>query len=432
MAAPASRPLPATFHVLAKPIGPRCNLACTYCFYLEKAKLYPATHDFRMRDDVLEQYVRDYIESQPGDEVTFTWQGGEPTLMGIEFFRQALAFQQRYAAGRKTTNALQTNGTLLDDAWGAFLRQHEFLVGISIDGPQRLHDAYRVDRGGRPTFDRVMAGLECLKRARVEFNTLTVVNRENSRHAREVYRFLRGIGSRHLQFIPLVERAAPAGDHTGLPLASPPDLRAPPDATGEVTPWSVRAEHYGAFLTAVFDEWVRRDVGRVFVQLFDATLANWIGAPPGLCVFSEKCGRAVAIEHNGDVYSCDHYVYPSHRLGNIMSQALGEMVESARQQEFGADKSTRLPAYCRRCEWKFACHGECPKHRFIRTPDGEPGLNYLCAAYKRFFGHAAPYMNVMADLLRSRRSPAGVMALVERIAAQSRPAPAGVAAWSRA
>lgn len=415
---PASSRTLTPFHVLTKPIGPLCNLDCTYCFYLEKAHLFPSTHDFRMSDEVLERYVRDYIASQPGEEVAFAWQGGEPTLLGVGFFRKVVDLQRRYGDGRKITNALQTNGTRLDDEWGAFLHENQFLIGLSIDGPRELHDAYRVDRGAQPTFDRVMRGLECLKRHKVDFNTLTVVNRQNSRKPREVYQFLRRFGSRFIQFIPLVERIASKQDPVGLPLASPPDLREVADPDAFVAPWSVRPQHYGEFLVTIFDEWVRSDVGRVFVQLFDVTLANWVGAPSGLCVFSEKCGRAVVIEHNGDVFSCDHYVYPAWRLGNVLNQSLGDMVDSARQRQFGDDKSSALPKFCRTCDWRFACHGECPKHRFLRTPDGEPGLNYLCAGYKRFFSHVAPYMTTMAQLLQSQQSPAGVMAVADRIAKQ--------------
>jgi uncharacterized protein len=281
-----------------------------------------------------------------------------------------------------------------------------------------LHDAYRVDKGQKPTFDRVMAGLECLKRNQVEYNTLTVVNRRNSREPRKVYEFLRRFGSGFMQFIPLVERVAPEPTPHGLDLAEPPVLD---DANGHlvqsthITPWSLRPEHYGEFLVTIFDEWVRRDVGRVFVQLFDVTLGNWSGSPGGLCVFSETCGSALAIEHNGDVYSCDHYVYPDYKLGNVMSESLGDMVASTRQRKFGADKADTLPRYCRECDVRFACHGECPKHRFLRTPDGEPGLNYLCAAYKRFFKHVAPYMKAMTDLLRAERAPAEVMRMVDQI-----------------
>lgn len=403
------------FHLLTKPIGPLCNLDCTYCFYLEKAKLYPQTHDFRMSPEVLERYVREYIAAQPGDEVHFAWQGGEPTLLGVDYFRKVVELQNRFADGRTITNALQTNGTLLDDEWGTFLREQRFLVGLSIDGPRELHDAYRVDRGKKPTFDRVMAGRECLKRHQVEFNTLTVVNRLNAKKPLEVYRFLRRFGSGFIQFIPLVERTAAANDPAGLPLASPADLASGGEDHPAVTPWSVRPGDYGEFLATIFDEWVRHDVGQVFVQHFDAALANWVGEPPGICIFSENCGRALAIEHNGDVYSCDHFVYPSHRLGNVMTEALGDMVESNRQKRFGTDKSAALPAFCRSCEWKFACHGECPKHRFLRTPDGESGLNYLCAGYKRFFSHAAPYFDVMAQLLRAGQAPAAVMPLADQI-----------------
>lgn len=409
------------FHLLTKPIGPLCNLDCTYCFYLEKAKLYPETHQWRMSDEVLEQYIREYIAAQPVDEVSFAWQGGEPTMLGVKFFRKVVELQRQYAGGKKITNALQTNGTLLDDEWGVFLREHGFLVGLSIDGPRELHDAYRVDRGQKPTFDRVFAGLECLKRNKVEFNTLTVVNRKNSRKPLEVYRFLRRIGSGFMQFIPLVEREPEAAKNPhGLGLAAPPDLDDENTVQStRVMPWSLRPEHYGEFLVTIFDEWVRHDVGRVFVQLFDVTLANWVGAPPGLCVFSEKCGNALAIEHNGDIYSCDHYVYPEYKLGNVMAQSLGDMVMSERQRKFGNDKADALPRFCRECDVRFACHGECPKHRFLRTPDGEPGLNYLCAAYKRFFHHVRPYMDVMADLLRTKRPPAEVMTVAGKIAAQA-------------
>ncbi len=417
-------PDPNPFHVMSKPIGPACNLDCTYCFYLEKAKLYPDTRNWCMPDDVLARYIRDYIAAQPSGEVTFAWQGGEPTMLGVPFFEKVAALQRRYADGRSIHNALQTNGTLLDDAWGRFLAEHHFLVGLSIDGPRRLHDAYRVDKGRKPTFDRVMAGREILKKHKVEFNTLTVVNRRNSREPLKVYEFLRRFGSGFMQFIPLVEREAPAHNPRGLTLAEPPSL----DPTDEnvvqstrITPWSVRPEHFGEFLVTIFDEWVRRDVGSTFVQLFDVTLGNWAGQPGGLCVFSEKCGNALAIEHNGDVYSCDHYVYPKYRLGNVMTESLGEMVASPRQRKFGSDKTDTLPKFCRECEVRFTCHGECPKHRFLVTPDGEHGLNYLCSAYKRFFTHVAPYMRVMTDLLRQQRPPSEIMGIADRIGRQVRP-----------
>ena len=407
---PSSPRAQAPFHVMTKPIGSRCNLDCSYCFYLEKEKLYPDARGMRMTPDVLETYVRDYIAAQPGPVVNFAWQGGEPTLLGVEFFRQATALQTRYANGKTIENAIQTNGVLLDDAWGGFLHEHKFLVGISVDGPAHLHDAYRVDKGGRPTFDRVMAGLQVLKKHQVEFNTLTTVHRKNSAHALEVYRFLREAGSGYLQFIPIVERNAGPADQ-GLWLAPPPDHENAAALDGQVTPWSVRPAEYGEFLCRIFDEWVRHDVGRIFVQQFDAALANWAGEPAGICVFSENCGRALAVEHNGDLFSCDHYVYPHYRLGNLMNTSLAAMVDSPQQQAFGLAKSATLPRYCRECPVRFACHGECPKHRFLRTPHGEPGLNYLCAGYKKFFTHIDSPMRTMAALLAAGQAPSTIMQL---------------------
>lgn len=397
------------FHLLSKPIGPICNLDCHYCFYLEKEKLYPGETSWRMSDAVLAEYVRQYIQGQPGSEIHFAWQGGEPTMMGVDFFRKAVALQKQFAGGKTIFNAIQTNGTLLNDAWCEFLSSNRFLVGISIDGPAGLHDKYRVDKGQQPTFARVMRGLELLKKHGVEFNTLTVVNRANSQAPLEVYQFLKSIGSQFLQFIPVVERAAPVEMKTaGYTFAAPP-LPGHAGAASLVTPWSVEAEQYGIFLCTIFDEWVRHDVGKTFVQLFDVALGNWVGMGSSLCVFAEKCGAAMAIEHNGDVYSCDHYVYPRHKLGNVMDRALGDMVTSPQQIKFGNDKSDSLPDYCRKCEVRFACNGECPKHRFIQTPDGEAGLNYLCAAYRKFFNHIDPCMKTMARLLEMGRAPAEIM-----------------------
>jgi uncharacterized protein len=416
------------FHVLTKPVGPICNLDCKYCFYLEKEKLYPGENQWRMSDAVLEEYIRQYIRSQPVPEINFAWQGGEPTLLGVDFFRKAVDLQKKHAAGKTIFNAIQTNGTLLDDEWCAFLAANKFLVGLSIDGPAELHDQYRVDKRQQPTFGAVMRGLELLKKHGVEFNTLTVVNRANSQQPPEVYRFLKSIGSRFLQFIPLVERAAPAEmKSAGCEFAAPPlpgrsaglrhgaiqhaHHRAVPEtgAPLPVTPWSVEAEQYGIFLCAIFDEWVRHDVGKTFVQLFDVALGNWMGLGSSLCVFAEKCGAALAIEHNGDLYSCDHYVYPRHKLGNVMNQNLGGMVNSPQQTKFGNDKLDSLPKFCRDCEVRFACNGECPKHRFIKTPDGEDGLNYLCPAYKKFFNHINPAMRTMARLLQTNQAPARIM-----------------------
>jgi uncharacterized protein len=418
------------FHLLTKPVGPICNLDCKYCFYLEKEKLYPGENQWRMSDEILEEYVRQYIRSQPSPEIHFAWQGGEPTLLGVDFFRKAVALQNKFADGKIIFNAIQTNGTLLDDDWCEFLAANKFLVGLSIDGPAELHDKYRVDKRQQPTFDAVMRGLEFLKKHKVEFNTLTVVNRANSQQPLEVYRFLKSIGSEFIQFIPLVERTAPENlKSLGFDFAEPPLPSQRSGVSAErrklstesaalcrdaamVTPWSVEAEQYGNFLCAIFDEWVRHDVGQTFVQLFDVALGNWMGLGSSLCVFAEKCGTALAIEHNGDLYSCDHYVYPRHKLGNVMNQSLGAMVNSPQQIKFGNDKFDSLPKFCRECEVRFACNGECPKHRFIQTPDGEDGLNYLCAAYKMFFNHIDAHMKTMARLLQHDEAPARIMEIL--------------------
>ena len=404
MKEPAQDQLPA-FHVMTKPIGPICNLDCTYCFYLEKEKLYPQKPDWKMSDELLESYIRQYIEAQGAPVITFAWQGGEPTLLGVEFFRRAVELQKKYANGKRIENTFQTNGVLLDDEWGEFLARHRFLVGLSIDGPRELHDRYRVDKGGQPSFDRVRRGIGFLKKHGAEFNTLTVVQRDNSCHPLEVYRFLKEVGSGFMQFIPIVERIAAKADPEGLVLISPTY-----EQRAQVSEWSVEPEQYGKFLCAIFDEWVRQDVGRVYVQTFDVALESWLGMQPGLCIFRETCGDAMAIEHNGDLYSCDHYVYPENKLGNVIEQPMESLVNSAQQRKFGLDKRDTLPRYCRECEVRFACNGECPKHRFIRTPDGEAGLNYLCAGYKIFFKHIDPYMRFMTEELRHDRAPANVMA----------------------
>jgi uncharacterized protein len=393
------------FHIMAKPHGPICNLDCTYCYYLEKENLYAqSSRDFRMCDDVLESYVRQTIEAHPLNTVQFAWQGGEPTLLGIAFFERVIAQQKRYARGKKIENAFQTNGTLLDDRWGEFLARNRFLVGISIDGPEELHDVYRVDKGGQPTFARVMRGLGILKKHGVEFNTLTVINRKNSYRPHEVYRFLKQIGSKFLQFIPVVEQVASEPDPNGLVLLKP---YAHQQTT--VSEWSVEPLQFGRFLQQIFDVWVMQDVGRIFVQIFDVALESWAGLPQSLCVFAPECGRALAIEHNGDLYSCDHFVYPENRLGNIMNRALGSLISSPQQRRFGAAKWDGLPSDCRECDVRFACNGECPKHRFTKTAAGEYGLNYLCAGYKHFFHHIDPYMRFMANELKQNRAPAGVM-----------------------
>jgi len=392
------------FHIMAKPVGPICNLNCRYCFYLEKENLYPATASWAMPDDVLESYIRQYIEAQEAPTISFAWQGGEPTLLGVDYFRRVVELEKRYANGKRIENAFQTNGILLDDAWAEFLAAKRFLVGLSIDGPAELHDCYRVNKGEQPTFGAVVRGLEYLKNHGVEFNTLTVVHRRNSRHALEVYRFLKDVGSTYMQFIPIVERVAEAPDPRGLVLIGPRY-----EAPAEVSEWSVEPLQFGKFLCEIFDEWVRRDVAQHFVQIFDVALESWLGMSQSLCVFRETCGESMAIEHNGDLYSCDHYVYPENRLGNIREQPLATLVSSDEQRRFGLDKRASLPRYCRECEVRFACNGECPKHRFTRTPDGEWGLNYLCAGYKLFFKHIDPYMQFMASELRQGRAPANIM-----------------------
>lgn len=389
---------------MAKPTGPICNLDCTYCFYLEKENLYPGKHNWAMSEAVLEAYIRQYIQAQAAPQITCAWQGGEPTLLGLEFFRKAVELEQKYAGGKRIANVLQTNGVLLNDAWAEFLAENRFLVGVSIDGPRELHDCYRLNKGGKTTFDSVMAGIGFLKKHGVDFNTLTVVNRKNSYRPLEVYRFLQEAGSGYMQFIPIVERAADAPGPDGLHLIRPDWMGA-----AEVTEWSVEPLQFGKFLSAIFDEWVCRDVGRHFVQIFDVALESWYGIPQGLCVFSETCGTALAIEHNGDLYSCDHFVYPENRLGNIMEASMETMVGSQQQRRFGVSKRNSLPRYCRECDVRFACNGECPKHRFLQTPDGEPGLNYLCAGYKHFFYHIDPYMRFMVLELMADRAPANVM-----------------------
>ncbi len=393
------------FQIMTKPMGPICNLDCTYCYYLEKENLYEEKKNFRMSDDVLESYIRQYIQSQSSPTVSFAWQGGEPTLLGVAFFERVIALQAKYCGGKRIENAFQTNGTLLDDQWGEFLHRNSFLIGISIDGPAEIHDAYRVDKGGQPTHAKVLRGLDVLKRHKVEFNTLTVVNRKTAYEPLAIYRYLKSIGSRFLQFIPIVEEIAAEPDPNGLRLLKP---YAPTQTT--VSEWSVEPRQYGIFLQTIFDEWVRADVGRIFVNLFDVALESWMGMEQSLCVFAKTCGSALVMEHNGDLYSCDHFVYPDNKLGNILERPLAALAGLPKQVKFGKAKDVALPQACIECDVRFACNGECPKHRFLKTETGEPGLNYLCAGYKHFFHHIDPYMQFMANELRQERAPANVMA----------------------
>jgi len=392
-----------SFHIMAKPTGAICNLDCKYCFYLEKEKLYPSVKNWAMPDDVLEKYIKEYIQSQKVPEIIFAWQGGEPTLLGIDFFKKAVQLQKKYADGKKIENAFQTNGILLNDEWCSFFSENNFLIGLSIDGPREIHDKYRVHKGGQPSFDKVISGLEYLKKHKVEFNTLTCVQKDNAYRSLEVYEFLKEIGSKFMQFIPIVERKS-LNEASELKLVQPSYKE-----EAVVTDWSVEPLQYGKFLMEIFDQWVRNDVGKYFVQIFDVSLGLWHGLGSSLCVFKETCGQALAMEHNGDVYSCDHFVYPENKLGNIMEESLNKIVDSEQQIQFGTDKKTKLPQFCIDCDVRFACNGECPKHRFIKTPDGEEGLNYLCEGYKYFFHGIAPYMRFMSNELANKRSPANVM-----------------------
>ena len=402
------------FHVMTKPIGPLCNLDCSYCFYLDKEALFKEEDSRRMPFDVLETYIEDYIASQPNDSVSFAWQGGEPTLLGVDYFRKVVELQKKHAKGKRIENAFQTNGTLLNDEWCAFFRKHDFLIGLSIDGPRHLHDAYRIDKRRKPSFDRVMTGLGFLKKRQVRFNTLTCVNRKNMKSGKEVYRFLKSIGSQFMQFIPIVERKPRKREESaGFWLAQPPSGRMEEEDDLPVTAWSVRPRYYGQFLCDIFDDWIVADVGKIYVQMFDTVLGKWLGVPGGLCIFQETCGRAMAIEHTGDVYSCDHYVYPDHKIGNVMESSLGEMSRSRQQVKFGRDKRDSLPRMCRECDFRFACNGGCPKQRFMKTPDGEAGLNYLCEGYLKFYRHSQAAMRTMARLYRMGRPPAEIMGAIQ-------------------
>jgi uncharacterized protein len=399
--------IPPRFHVMGKPSGAICNLDCSYCFFLDKELLYPGSR-FRMTDEILEDHIRQLIEGHRTNEVTVAWQGGEPTIMGVDFYRRAIGYQEKHKKpGMTFENTMQTNGTLLDDEWCEFFKKNDYLVGLSIDGPRELHDANRVDKGGHPTFDKVMRGLRLLQKHGVEFNILTTVNSVNGDYPLQVYRFLRDeAGTTWMQFIPIVERVNDDG-------------RTLYQEGAEVSEHSVSAEQFGRFLIGVFDEWVRHDVGKVFVQTFEASVRNWLGLRgSGMCVFSETCGHALALEHNGDLYSCDHFVEPKYLLGNIEGDRMIDLIGSDSQQKFGSDKRDTLPKYCLECDVRFACHGECPKNRFISTPDGEPGLNYLCAGYKAFFHHIDIPMRIICDLQRRGMHANGVMVVLAQMNAK--------------
>ncbi len=409
-----NRVSPQGLHVVAKPIGPVCNLDCQYCFYLEKQALFPAGEQYRMTDRVLSAFIAGYVASQPTPVVEFVWQGGEPTLLGMDFFKRVVELQRPFVKRKTITNSLQTNGTLITDEWCRFLKRHNFMVGISLDGPQEIHDRYRRDRKGSVTFDRVMRGLRLLQKHKVEYNVLACVAHETAAKPLEVYRFFRDAGVEFVQFTPIVERPTDAqSTGRGLRLAKPAALDRV-DEQAEVTPWSVGPEAYGDFLIGVFEEWIRHDVGKVFVMNFEWALNAWIGNASPVCVHAKQCGRSIVIEHNGDVYACDHCVYPQYRLGNVLTDALPRMVEKSLVSDFGLVKKTALPRWCRECDVLAACRGGCPKHRFLSTYDGEPGLHYLCAGYRKFFLHIRKYLHIMAQLLENGLPVGLVMEALKR------------------
>ena len=401
IANPFAKPL----YVMLKPAGAHCNLACKYCYYLEKNKLYPTAQRHLMSDEMLEQFTREYIEAQTMNQVLFTWHGGEPLLRSIDFYRKALSLQQKYAGDRRIDNVIQTNGTLLTDEWCEFFAQNHWLVGISIDGPQPDHDHYRLTAAGKPSWKKVMQGIKLLKKHGVEWNAMAVVNAYNANHPLEFYRFFKENGCQFLQFTPIVERLTRHED--GRTLASLADKDEISLSEASVAP-----EQWGYFLCAIFDEWVRKDVGKIFVEIFDCTLANWMGISPGICAYSKECGHAGVMEHNGDVYSCDHFVFPEYKLGNIRDHSLIDMLYGEQQQEFSRLKHSSLPRQCKECDMEFACHGECPKNRFMKDQYGDSGLNYLCPGYYHYYQHVAPYMDYMKQELMSQRPPSNIMKVV--------------------
>lgn len=402
IANPFAKPL----YVMLKPAGAHCNLACKYCYYLEKNKLYPTAQRHLMSDEMLEQFTREYIEAQTMNQVLFTWHGGEPLLRSIDFYRKAISLQQKYAGDRRIDNVIQTNGTLLTDEWCEFFAQNHWLVGISIDGPQPDHDHYRLTAAGKPSWKKVMQGIKLLKKHGVEWNAMAVVNAYNANHPLEFYRFFKENGCQFLQFTPIVERLTRHEDGRTLASLADKDKISLSEA-------SVAPEQWGYFLCAIFDEWGRKDVGKIFVEIFDCTLANWMGISPGICAYSKECGHAGVMEHNGDVYSCDHFVFPEYKLGNIRDHSLIDMLYGEQQQEFSRLKHSSLPRQCKECDMEFACHGECPKNRFMKDKYGDSGLNYLCPGYYHYYQHVAPYMDYMKQELMSQRPPSNIMKVVQ-------------------
>ncbi len=396
---------PVAFSSMVKPVGSVCNLSCKYCYYLDKAKSIYGGRVPVMSHNLLEEYIRQYISANEMPEVSFVWHGGEPLLAGLDFYRKAVTLQRKYASGKTIVNSLQTNGILLNTDWASFFHDNKFLIGLSLDGPLDIHDACRINNAGRPSFEKVIEAAELMKRRKVEFNTLSVVSKVSEGRGAEVYRFLKSVGSRFMQFLPAVEIVDnPQNGSSGRPV-----ITCPGTMPSKIASWSVSAMGYGTFMTDIFDEWVVNDVGSCFVQAFDTTLALWAGVKPGLCSYSETCGDALIVEHNGDVYSCDHFVYPEFKLGNIMEDDLVSLYKSPKQFQFGINKRNTLPRYCLRCRYYFACRGECPKHRFLISETGESGLNALCEGYRHYFSHVEPYMDYMTYLLSRHKAPALVM-----------------------
>lgn len=401
--APFARPL----YIMTKPVGAICNLACDYCYYLEKSKLYQENPKHIMSDELLEKFIKEYIESQTMPQVLFTWHGGETLMRPLSFYQKVMELQRKYARGRTIDNCIQTNGTLLNDEWCRFFHDNNWLVGVSIDGPQEFHDEYRKNKQGKPSFMKVMQGINLLNKHRVEWNALAVVNDFNADYPLDFYHFFKDIGCRYIQFTPIVERIFRHDDGRHLAAVEEGDNE-------KLADFSVTPEQWGNFLCTIFDEWVKNDVGEYFIQLFDATLANWVGEQPGVCSLAKTCGHAGVMEFNGDVYSCDHFVFPQYKLGNIYSKTLVEMMYSDKQQQFGRNKFDSLPSQCKECQYLFACNGECPKNRFCRTATGEPGLNYLCKGYYQYFDHVAPYMDFMKKELLAERAPANIMEAIRK------------------
>ena len=387
---------PQAFNIMIKPVGSLCNLRCRYCYYLDKADIYGGKEP-RMTYEMLETFIREYIAANDVPEVLFNWHGGEPLLMGLDFYRKAIQLQEKYASGKRIRNALQTNATLVTAEWAAFFRENGFLIGVSLDGPKDVHDCYRAGKGGGSTSERVVKGIAELYKAGVDYNIMATVNHKSEGRGLEIYQFLKGAGTRFIQFMPVLEHVKDGR------------IVSPDEDGSQIAPWSVSAEGFGRFLCDIFDYWVRHDVGSVFINQFDSTLAMWCGEQPGTCTFAQTCGGNSVIEHNGDLYPCDHFVYEDYRIGNVLETDLRTLMASEKQIRFGIDKRNGLPKKCVTCRWYFACHGECPKHRFNRTDSGEPGLNALCDGYSMFFSHVAPYMERMKQLLSEGRPPADIM-----------------------